>query len=100
MATECQLDLVGGDAITVVGDQDAVGATAFDLHPDVQRTGVQRVFYELFDHRRGSLDDLARGDLGRQVRVHHPNGASHHSAPGGGSPGSVDASAATAASRG
>ena len=65
-----QLDLIRGDAVAVVGDEDAFGAAAVELDEHVARPGVDRVLDQLFDHRGRPLDDLARGDLGRQVRVH------------------------------
>jgi hypothetical protein len=73
VALKSQLDLVGGDAVAVIRDQDAVGAAALDLDLDVAGAGVQRVLDQLLHHRRGALDDLPGGDLRRQVRVHDPD---------------------------
>ena len=56
--------------MAVVGDEDALGAAAVELDAHVARARVERVFDQLFDDRRRPLDDLTRGDLGRQVRVH------------------------------
>ena len=75
MSAESQLDLVGGDAVPVVGDQDAIDAATLDLDPNVATARVERVFDQLLDHRSGSFDHLARGDLGRQMRIENPDGA-------------------------
>ena len=63
-ALKCQLNLVGGDAATVVDDANVLDAACPYLDGDFGRPGVKRVFRELLDHRCGPLGDLARRDLG------------------------------------
>ena len=75
VAVEGKLDFVRGDAVAVVGDQNALRAAALDFDPNVARTGIERVFNQLLHHRSRSLDHLARGDLGREVWIEHPNRA-------------------------
>src|ERR1700724_4200317 len=75
MTAEGKLDLVGGDAVAIIGDYQTLDATALDLDADMTRTGVKRIFYELLHHGRRPLDDFTSGDLRRQVRVEHADRA-------------------------
>src|SRR5262249_4794394 len=54
-------------AFAVVGDANFGEAALLDLDADFRGAGVERVFDELFDDARGSFDDLAGGDLIREV---------------------------------
>ncbi len=51
----------------VVADADQRDAAPFDLDLDARRAGVDGVLDELLDDARRSLDDLARGDLVREI---------------------------------
>ena len=54
-------------AHAVVGHADARDAAVVDLHADARRLGVERVLDELLHDARRPLDDLARGNLVREV---------------------------------
>ncbi len=58
-----QRQIVLADATTVVANADQLGAAAFDIDIDARRPGVQAVFHQLFDDRRGALNHLSGGDL-------------------------------------
>jgi len=53
--------------VPIVFDDDGANAAARELHRDLGRAGVQRVVDQLANDRRGSLDDLAGGDLTDQL---------------------------------
>ena len=59
MAKEGGGNVVGGNALSVVGDAD-VGRTAVpDFHGDDGRARVNAVFHQLLDHRRGAFYHLS-----------------------------------------
>src|SRR5664280_448570 len=60
---ESQHGIVAHHPAAVVGHLDQFLATCFDGDPDAARTGIQRVFQQLLDHRSGALHDFAGGDL-------------------------------------
>ena len=62
MAQEGGLRLPGGDAAAVVGDPDQGHAAVLDLHRHRGGGGVDGVFHEFLDHRRGPLHHFAGGD--------------------------------------
>ena len=70
-ALKGEIDLVGRDAGTVVGDADALHAATAHLHGHLGRAGVERVLDELFDDGRRALDHLTGGDAGRHVGGEH-----------------------------
>ena len=74
MPDERQRELVSRDAGAVVTDPDRGLARAADVDRDPACPGVEGVLDQLLDHRRRTLDHLARGDrvgdLGRQHLDH------------------------------
>ncbi len=67
MTLERQPRVFRPHAFAVILDAHQPLAAQFDVHLDASRPGVDGVFDELFGDRRGTLDDLARGDLIRQI---------------------------------
>ena len=63
VALEGEQGVVTNHATSVVGDLDELLASGFDLNLDAGGTGVERVLQKFFDDGRGTLDDLAGGDL-------------------------------------
>ena len=57
------LNFVGGDAAAVVLHADQAPAALADLDANVGGAGVEAVLDQLLDRGRGTLDDLAGGDL-------------------------------------
>ena len=58
-----QHGIVAQHATAVIVDADQPAAAAFHFHPDAGGPGIQRVFQQLFDYRRGTLHHFAGGDL-------------------------------------
>ena len=54
-------------AFAVILDADLFLATELDVNDDALRAGVQRVLDQFLDDTGRSFDDLARGDLVRNV---------------------------------
>ena len=63
MPGQGQRQLAARNTPAIVTDGDPVQPTAVEFHLDQPRPGVQAVLDQFIDHRRGPLDDLARGDL-------------------------------------
>ena len=59
---EREQDVVGPHALAVVQDDQQIASPALEADLDRARRGVDRVFEELLEGRRGSLHDLARRD--------------------------------------
>jgi len=53
--------------VAVVAHANEGGAASLDVDGDARRARVERVLDELFDDARGTLDDLAGGDLVREL---------------------------------
>ena len=62
------------DAAAVVSDAHIADAAVAYLHCHGGGAGVQRIFHQLFDHRRGPFDDLAGGNASDRRRVQNANG--------------------------
>jgi hypothetical protein len=75
VAGERQRQLVAGDAAAVVADRHAAHAAVLDAHLDALRARVDRVLEQLLDHRGGTLDHLAGGDLVDQRAGQQADGA-------------------------
>ena len=71
VALESQLQFVRRDACPVVGDPDVLDASTLYLHGQLGSAGVQGVFQQLFDHRRGTFDDFSGGDFAGQFGREH-----------------------------
>ena len=71
---ECEFHLVGWDAGPVVGDANILDAAAANLDAYSGRTGVQRVFHQLFYGRGGTLDHLPSRNLRRNFRSEELDG--------------------------
>ncbi len=56
------------DAVAVIDDANEFGAARVEVDVDAGRAGVDGVFEQLLDDRRGPLDHLAGGDLGDDIR--------------------------------
>ena len=65
---ERKLKVLRGNAAAVVDDPDEIDPTALDLHVDPGGTGVDGIVEKLSHDRVGPLDNLSRGDPGRDVR--------------------------------
>ena len=63
VAFEGQQRVVAQHAAAVVHDADQPPAARFHLHAQIRRAGIERVFQQFLDHRRGPLHHFARGDL-------------------------------------
>ena len=78
VALQAEQRVVLAHAAAVVGDGDEAAAARADLDVHLRRAGVERVFQQLLQHRRGPLDHLARRDLvgdllGQQADAVHRN---------------------------
>ncbi len=67
MALDGQRQLVAGEAIAVVGHQDASQTSAVGLDLKAGRAGVQGVLHQLLDRAGRPLDHLAGGDAVDQL---------------------------------
>ena len=67
MTLERQPRVFRAHALAVILDPHQPLAAQFDVNLDASRARVYGVFDELFGDRRGTFDDLARGDLIRKV---------------------------------
>ena len=67
MAGQGEAKLVGLDAAAIVDHCDAAHAAFLDAHINARGAGIDRVFQQFLDHRRGSLDHFACGDLTHQM---------------------------------
>jgi len=77
MALQGQWQLVGRDAVAVVGHQDAADAAAVQADFDGPGAGVQGVFQQFLQHGGGAFDDFARGDLADEDVGQGGNGSRH-----------------------
>ena len=68
MAQKCGGRILSGHAAAIVSDPHKGYAAVFDLHGDLFRPGVYRVFHQLFDDRRRTLYHLTGGNHVRQRR--------------------------------
>jgi hypothetical protein len=66
VAGQGEREFVPGDAAAVVADADQLDAAFFELDLDRLAAGVERVFEQFLEHRSGSFDDFAGGDLADQ----------------------------------
>ena len=55
--------VAGGHARAVVANPDQADAAFLQVDVDPARAGIQRVFDQFLDHRRGPFDHFAGGDL-------------------------------------
>ena len=67
MASQGQSQLIGFDTAAVVADCDAAHPAFLDAQLDALRTGIDRIFKQLLDHRSRPLDDFAGRDLADQM---------------------------------
>ena len=63
MPGECQGHFRGIDADAVIPDADQAAPAALQFDLDPRGAGVESVLDEFLDHRGGSFDDLAGGNL-------------------------------------
>ena len=63
MTLQAQKCIVLAHAVTVIGHLDESFAALLYLDKDFVSTGVEGIFYQLLDDRRGSLNDFTGGDL-------------------------------------
>jgi hypothetical protein len=63
VASDGQRQVLGGDAVAVVTDANQANAAFLQLDVDPPGAGIERVFHQLFDHRRRPLDHFTGGDL-------------------------------------
>jgi hypothetical protein len=74
VARERQRQLVARDTGTVILDLDPAGAAGLEHHGDRARAGVDAVFQQFLEHRRGPLDDLAGRYLAHEEMRQNANG--------------------------
>ena len=67
MASQGQRELIGLNAAAVIIDRDTAHTAFLDAQLDALRTGIDRVFEQLLDHRGRSLDHFAGRDLADQM---------------------------------
>ena len=63
MALEGKQGVIADHAMAIVGDADELAAAGFDVDADAGGSRIERVFEQLLDHGRGSLDHFAGGNL-------------------------------------
>ena len=63
MLSDGEQQLVGLDAVAIVGHTDEISPTGIKLNTDACGTGIERVLDQFFDDRGGSLNDFTGGDL-------------------------------------
>ena len=63
MALEGEHGIVAAHAVVVVGDADELASACLNFDADAGRARVERVFEQLFDYRRGTVDDLSSRNL-------------------------------------
>jgi hypothetical protein len=63
MPCQRQADFARVDADPVVPNANQPAAASLEFHLNAPRARVQRIFDELFNHRRGTFDNLAGSDL-------------------------------------
>jgi hypothetical protein len=68
---ESELRVIAIHADSVIADAHQSAAALFEVDVDRRRPGVERVFEQFLDHRRGSLHDLAGRDLIRYIAREH-----------------------------
>ena len=56
---ESQQGIVAQHAAAVIGDTDQAAAAALDINPEIGGSCIERVFEQLFDHRRRPLNHLS-----------------------------------------
>ena len=56
MAQKGRAGILGQHTAAVIGDADEGHATVLDLHGDLGRTGIHRIFKELLDNRGGLIE--------------------------------------------
>src|SRR5262245_43726460 len=66
VARKRELQLVAGNARTVVRDLDQLGAPARELDRDLACAGIEAVFEQFLEGGGGAVDDFAGGDLAYQ----------------------------------
>ena len=76
VALQAQERVLAAHAGSVVADRDQPAAAVEEIDLDPGGAGVERVLHQLFDDRRGTLDDFAGGDLvpkrlGEELDVRH-----------------------------
>lgn len=69
MACQCQPELFGRDAATVIDDGDALDTTVFKPDLDLGGAGIDCVLEQFLDDGGRSFDDFAGRDLGNQCTV-------------------------------
>ncbi|MNZ93855.1 hypothetical protein D3C78_1129460 [compost metagenome] len=69
VARQGQRQVVGRNAAAIVTYAQELDATLLHFDVDAPGAGIQAVFQEFLDHRGGSFDHLARGDLVGQPRT-------------------------------
>ena len=67
VATQCQREVVAGDAGAVVADAHQLDAALFELDLDTVGAGVDAVFQQFLDHGGRTLHHFAGSDLIRQL---------------------------------
>ena len=71
MAGKGERHLIGGDAVPVVRDANALHTTAAYINGDPACPGIERVFHQLLDDCGRMLNDLSGGNtLGNGIRQH------------------------------
>ena len=74
MTLQRQRHFIGGDAMTVIGNFNHAPTGFFDGDGDRFRTGIEGIFDQLLNHRCGSFDHFAGGDLGGKFGRENLNG--------------------------
>src|SRR5262249_14212719 len=62
VALDRERQILAAHSGTVVGDRDPPAPAAVGTNVDAHRARIERVFDELLDHARRTLDDLTGGD--------------------------------------
>ena len=83
VAFEGQQRIVAQHAAPIVHNADQPPPPGFHLHAQIRRPGIQRVFQQFLDHRRGPFHHFARGDLvgnlvGKNANAPHEEECSPH----------------------
>ncbi len=87
MTFEGEQSIVADHAMAVVGDADEFAAAGFDLDTDASGAGVNGVLKQFLDDGGRTLDDLAGGDLVRDLVGEDVDAAHESIVVGDGSPG-------------
>ncbi|RMR93123.1 hypothetical protein ALP75_204559 [Pseudomonas syringae pv. actinidiae] len=76
VSRQSQRQVVGGNSAAVIAHFQQLDAGLLDIDINASSARIEAVFQQLLDHRRRTLDHLARGDLVGQTRAEQFNARS------------------------